>query len=278
MGFFSSVKSSIYDPGFYTGIKNKSLGECLRYFFGLVLLLTFLNTLVLSYELGIKVPQKIRDFVAQTIDSTPNDLVVTIGNGQVSTNQQEPLFIPLPQTDNEVREDTLNNILVIDTKTPFSATQFNQYKTLLWLTRDSLFYQNNELDQRSLDLSKFDNITVNRNTLEQWVGKINPWLDFFGPVLILLVFVGLFIGFSFNLLYFLILAVLVFFLSSIFKWGLNYSGSYKTAVFSSTLSFFIDLILFNTGIYTGFYGFPFFFTLTSLCIATINLQNFDKKG
>lgn len=277
MGFLKNIRSSFYNPGFYAEIKNQSLGKSLKYFFGLISLLTLINVLILSYELGVKVPREIKDFINQTVNSIPQDLEVIIDNGQVSTNSQEPLFIPFPQFEKEIREDSLNNLLVIDTKTPFSATQFDQYKTLLWLTKDSLFYQNEELDQRSLNLSKFDNIAINRNSIEGWVGKINPWLKFVGPGLILVVFTGLYIGFTFNLLYFLFLAVLIFFLSSIFKWGLNYSSSYKVAIYSSTLSFLIDLVLFNTGIYTGFFGFPFLFTLTSLCIATINLQNFDKK-
>lgn len=278
MGFLKSIRSSIYNPGFYDKIKQLGLGTSLKYFFVLILVLTLINTLILSYELAIKVPQEIKDFIGQTVNSIPEDLEVTIDNGQVSTNTQEPLFLPFPQFDNETPQNNLNNLLVIDTQTPFTATQFDQYKTLFWLTKDSLFYQNREFDQRSLDLSKLDNFTVNRTIIADWVGKVNPWLNLLGPILILLVFTGLFLGFSLNLIYFLFLAVLVFFLSSLFKWGLSYSASYRVAIYSSTLSFFIDLVLFNTGIYTGFFGFPFLFTLTSLCITTINLQNFDKNA
>ena len=277
MSFFKDIKSAIYSPDFYTKINKRSLGTSLKYFFGLVLLLTLINVLMMSYELAVKIPGEIRSFISQATGSIPEDLTVVIDKGRVTTNTQEPLFIPFPELNNEIGQDSLNNILVIDTKTPYSSTQFNQYKTLFWLTNDSLFYQNREFDQRSIDLSKSDNFTVNRNLIADWVSKINPWLNALGPILIFLVFIGLFIGFSFNLIYFMFLAVLIFFLSSIFKWGLSYSSSYKTAIYCSTLSFFIDLILFNTGIYTGFFGFPFLFTLTGLCIATVNLQNFEKS-
>lgn len=277
MGFFQTIKSSIFNPEFYAGIKNQSLARSLKYFFSIILILTAVNTLILSYELTIKVPGEVRNFISQSVNSFPPDLEVNIDEGQVTTNAAEPFFVPFPEGNSEVRGENLNNILVIDTKTPYSATQFNQYKTLLWLTRDSLFYQNREFDQRSIDLSKVDNLKINRAFIENLVGKINPWLNWIGPFLILAVFVGLFLGFTFKLVYFLFLAILIYFISSIFKWGLNYSASYKTAIYASTLSLFVDLILFNTGIYTGFYGFPFLFTLTSLCIATINLQNSDKS-
>lgn len=278
MGFFKTLRFSIFSPEFYADIQKQSLASGLKYFFLLILLLAGINTLVLSYELGIKVPQEIRSFINQTLNSFPAQLEVDIDEGQVTTTAAEPFFIPFPQFDSETKGESLNNILVIDTKTPFSATQFNQYKTLLWLTKDSLFYQNRDFDQRSIDLSKVENVKINRSFVFEIVGKINPWLKWIGPVLILMVFVGLFLGLSFKLVYFLFLAVLIYFLAAIFKWGLNYSASYKTAIYASTLSLFLDLILFNTGIYTNVYGFPFLFTLTSLCIVTINLQNIEKRG
>lgn len=277
MRFFDTLRSAIYNPDFYSKIKKTGLGQTLGYFFLLALTLTLINSLVLSYELGIKVPEEIKKFISQTVNSYPQDLQISISSGQVATNAEEPVFIPFPQLGTEQKIDSLNNLLVIDTKTPYSATQFDQYKTLFWLTKDSLFYQSREYDQRSVNLTDVKDFKIDRSFIENIVEKINPWLKLIGPILIVAVFIGLFIGFSFNLVYFLVLAVLIFFLGSIFKWGLNYSASYKIAVFSSTLSFLVDLVLFNTGIYTGFYGFPFLFTLISLCIATINLQNFDRN-
>lgn len=278
MGFLQKIKSSIYNPKFYSKIKQQSLGSTLKYFFLFILVLTIINILALSYELGVKVPEEIKNFINQTVNSFPSDLEVDINHGQVTTTAQEPFFVPFPQSINEAKAQDLNNILVIDTKTPYSSTQFNQYKTLAWLTKDALFYQNRDFEQRSLDLTKVNNFKVNRTVIESWISKFSPWLNTIGPILIILTFIGLFLGFTFNLIYLLFLAVLVFFLSSIFKWGLNYSASFKTAIYASTLAFILDLILFNTGIYTGFFGFPFLFTLTALCITTINLQNFDQKS
>lgn len=277
MSFLQTVKSSIFNPEFYSKIKDQSLGQALKYFFLLTLILTVISTLSLSYEIIITVPEEIKKFVKQTIDSFPANLEVIIDNGQVSTNLQEPFFVPFPLYETG-QQSKFNNILVIDTKTPYSATQLNQYKTFLWLTRDSLFYENREFDQRSIDLSSINNFKIDRWFIESLAGKINPWLNFVGPVLILLLFFGLFIGYSFNLFYFLFLAVFIYFLSAIFKWGLNYSASYKTAIYASTLAFIIDLIILNTSIFTGFFGFPFLFTLTALCIVTINLQNLKEKS
>lgn len=277
MGFLQKIKSSIFDPDFYSKIKHQSLGSALKYFFLLVLFLTAINTIILAYELGIKVPAEIKSFVNESVMNYPSDLEVNIDNGQVSTNAPEPFFVPFPDTGSP-KYDSINNLLVIDTQTPFSSTQFDQYKTMFWLTKDSLFYANREYDQRSITLKDFDNFTINKQLIEKLATTVSPWFKLVGPGLIILTFFGLFLGYTFNLIYLLFLAVLIFFLSAIFRWGLNYSASYKTAIYASSLGLILDLALLHTGTLTGFYGFPFFFTLTVLCVATINLQNTEKKS
>lgn len=278
MGFLQKIKSSVFDPDFYGKIKHHSLSSALKYFFLFILLLSVVNIVIIAYDLGVKIPGEIKSSVNQAVMSFPSDLEVNLEDGQVTTNATEPYFVPFPEMDQETEYSGVNNLLVIDTKTPFSSAQFDQYKTVAWLTKDSLFYQNREFEQRSLDLSKFDNISINKNFVQDLANKINPWINYIGPALILLSFIFLFIGFTFYLIYFLFLGVLIFFLSRIFKWGLNYSASYKTAIYASTFSILLDYALLNTAAYTGFFGFPFLFTLTALCITTINLQNFDKKS
>ncbi len=279
MGFLKTIRSSIYDPEFYKNISKRGLGSSIGYFFLIALLLTIINGLVLANGLLVAAPKELTKAISDTVNAYPADLVVEIKDGKVSTNTEEPLFVPFPEGGTEVEGKTINNLLVLDTKTPYSASQFEQYKTLIWVTEDTIFYQdNNEFSQRSIDLSEVKNFKVDRGTINYWVQVINPYLKFVGPTLLAIVILGMFIGFSFNLVYFLFLAVLIFFLSSIFKWGLKYGDSYKTAIYSSSLAFFVDLIIFNTGLYTGFFGFPFLFTLISLCVTTVNLQNNNSKS
>jgi hypothetical protein len=276
MGFIKNIRSAIFDPEFYQRIKNGKLSDVFKYFFLLTLLLSIINTILLSQELLIRVPAEIKNFVSQSVNSYPPNLEVSVNDGQASTNAEEPFFVPFPETDNEYAG--INNLLVIDTKTPFSVTQFEQYKTLAWLTKDSLFFQNREFDQRSIPLTDVENFTVSRQFIDDLANKINPWLSFVGPLLLVIVFIGMLIGFIFNLVYMLFLAVLVYFLSAIFKWRLSYKTAFITAIYASTLAFIVDLILFNTGLFTGFFGFPFLFTLIALCVATINFQNIDKPS
>ena len=277
MGFFNTLKSAVYDPEFYKRIPKIGLGSAIGYFFLLALIFTVLNAVFLSNDLLRKAPEELKKAISEATSSYPEDLVVELNQGRVSTNTREPFFVPFPEGETEVDGEDINNLLVIDTTTPYSAAQFEQYKTLIWVTQDSVFYRDsNEFQQRSIDLSEMENIKVDKDFINYWVGQVNPWLVYVGPGLLLIVTLGMFIGFAFNLVYFLFLAVFIFFLSSIFKWGLGYGDAYKTAIYSSTLAFIVDMVIFNTGIYTGFFGFPFLFTLISLCVTTINLQAQNK--
>lgn len=279
MDFFKTLQSSVYNPQFYRSISKRGLGSSIGYFLLVALLLTIVNGLLLANDLLVTAPRELTKGITDTVNAYPANLVVEINNGKVSTNAEEPLFVPFPEVGTEIDGKKINNFVVVDTKTAYSAAQFEQYKTLVWLTEDTIFYQDsNEYSQRSIDLSEVNNLKLDRETINYWVEVINPYLKFVGPTLLAVVVLGMFIGFSFNLVYFLFLAILIFFLSSIFKWGLKYGDSYKTAIHSSTLAFFIDLVIFNSGFYTGFFGFPFLFTLISLCVTTINLQNTASKS
>ncbi len=277
MNFLQTIKSSVYNPQFYESLKKKSLGSTIKYFFLLILIVTLLNVLLLSYSLLVQIPQDLKVFINQAVTSYPSDLVVEINNGIVSTNAEEPFFVPFPATDQEASEG-YNNLIVIDTKTPYSAAQFTQYKTVGWLTRDSFFYQsNNNNEQRSMALTEIGNFILNKDLVNEWVSKASPWLNAVGPLLMIFMFLVFFIGLTFKLLYFFILAALIFILSAVFKWELTYKTSYITAIYAATLGLFMDTAVIATSTYTGFTGFPFLFTLITLCVATVNLQNSPRR-
>ena len=98
MGFFKTLKSSVYNPKFYSAFREKTLGSALKYFFLLGLVLTGINVLLLSYDLVIKVPEEIKIFVTQAVNSFPDKLEVDIDKGQVATNVPEPFFISFPKS------------------------------------------------------------------------------------------------------------------------------------------------------------------------------------
>lgn len=267
MNFFSLIKKSIYEPEFYAQISKSSTGKAIGYFSLLILLITLLQTVVPGWLLTTTAEKGVRQFVNNALNEYPADLRVRITNGVVSTNVTEPYIIPL---DNSAPEDNpeIKNLIVIDTTTPFSASQFNNYQTIAWLTKDSIFVRDNNGQFRTIDLSKVSHFVLDKAVLVKLVQKIDPWFKFIAPVGIFFIILGIYIGCLFRLVYAFFLALCIFFLTKLMKKSQTYGNSYRIALYAMTLGLFVETIL---G-WTNISGFPFMFTLIALVIVFINLK------
>ncbi|MBI2334657.1 DUF1189 family protein [Candidatus Daviesbacteria bacterium] len=268
MSFFKTIKNSVYSPAFYQQIPNKSFKSSLGYFLLLTLLLTIVSTLTFLGTLLKDVPAAAAQLLNSAVNCYPSELEVTVNRGQVTTNVAEPYFVPFCL--GEPNSADYNNLVVVDTKTPFSAGQFNQYQTLAWLTKDALVYKENNLEVRVFDLSQIREFKLDKNMIISWGDKISPWLKFVGPVLAVLVIFGLYIFYSLKLIYLLFIALLIWLLAKIFKKVLTYGQSYKLGLYGVTLGFLVEILVGFTRQWTNFGGFPFMFTLITLGVVFIN--------
>lgn len=275
MSFFQKVKDSIYSPAFYSKIPNFSWKSSFGYFFLLSLILVLIQTAFLIQPLFIKLPGQAKDWINTSIEKFPADLQIKFQNGQAITNVQQPYFIPLSDKSVATTSADYQNLVVIDTKTSFSASKFNEYKTAIWLTKDSFFYQDRN-GIKAYELSKVKDFTLDKNFIKDLAQKINPWLKWLGPALLILSFIGLYISNSLRLIQLLVIALLILLLGKLLKWNLNYKTSYKISLYAITLGLSVELLIGVTEIFTKFHGFPFMFTLITLGVVFINLNSSRK--
>lgn len=264
MNFFRTIVHSIYSPQFYSEIPKKSLKGVLGYFFLLILLLTIIQTATVAKSILYDTSKNIKMMVDEVINQYPKELEIKVSKGLVTTNVTEPYF--------------LKNLIVIDTKNPYSVSQFHDYKTSVWVTKDSVFYKDTgSLQIKSLDLSQLGNFILNKTTLDSLVSKYSPYLEFIGPILFVFAILGFFMLYTFRLVYLLLMALLILLLSSLFKWGLNYSSSYKVGLYALTLAFLVEILVGVTQSYTHFLGFSFMFTLITLAAVIVNMLYANKS-
>lgn len=277
MKFLNQIKDSIYSPEFYSNAAQMAFGKALVYFLLLALLLTIIRSSVIIFPIVTSAQQGITKFMNEAAGIYPQELVVRIQKGQVSTNVKEPYFVSVPKSGGSA---TVESILVIDTKTPFSTSQFNQYKAVVWLTKDSIFYKsNNSSEVKAYDLSKVDNFTIDKTFVNSLVAKITPWTKFIGPVLGLLVFIGVYLSYDFRLLYLLFFAFVLWLLSKAFKKELSYGKSYVMGMYAISLGLIVETVLGLVSGWTHFSGFLFMFTIISLGVVFVNyLQSPSKKS
>lgn len=266
MSFFKNILSSIYSPVFYSTIPQMPFGSALRYFLSLILLLVFIQSIVFIPS-ALDIKSQVATWIDLAFTLYPDELVIKIRNGQVTTNVTEPYFIRLPAG----KLDGFENLVVIDTATPFSVSQFNQYRTFVWLTRDSIFLKGDKPEIRTFDLSQVKDSTINKATLNFYRDKFSPWLKFIIPIIIVGGVLLFFLSYTFRLLYLLLLSLLILVLAKVLKSGLNLGQAYKVGLYGMTLALLVEAFLFLTNRWLHFTGFPFMFTLITLLVIGVNL-------
>lgn len=270
MKFLKTIQNSIYSPEFYKEVPKKSFGQSIKYFFLLILLLTVLGAATLFQDLFIKAPQEAQSFIQDTINCYPSDLEIKISKGAVSTNKEEPFFITACSSTFKTEGEENFNFAVIDTKTPFSQSKFEEYKSFVWVTKDSVVMKDQNA-ARLYSLTNVENFSLTKSSINTLYNQFSPYLKWIGPILLIFVFIGLFIFHIFRLIQFSITAALIWLLGKIFGQQLGYGTAYKLSLFACTLGLIVEFIVSFTSKWTGFSGFPFMFTVLTLGVVVVNL-------
>ncbi len=266
MNLLKTIGNSLYSPEFYAAVVKKSFKQSIIYFLLLILILSSIKVISLLNPLLFIVPNQLQGFATDIINCYPNDLEVNIANGQIYINAPEPYFIS--DCKNPANSQ---KIAVIDTKTPVSNSQFDQYKAAAWVTKDSVIYKDSKYETKTYSFAQIKNYKLNKTVLNSYKNTITPYFKFVGPVLLLISFIGIYLSYAFRLIQLLIIAALILVSGKIFKQNISFGQSYKIGLYAITLGLVVDLIVSLTSIWTGFYGFPFMVTILTLAVVLVNI-------
>ncbi len=267
-----NIQKSIYGPEYYQSLLTQPIGKSFKYFFALASLLVVFLTIISSIPLVANANKFAHEFPAKFFAYLPDDLRVTITNGVASTNVTEPYFLPIPD---ELKgpigtKEEMINIAVIDTATPFSLNQFNSYKAALWLGRDQIAYRDNSGSVKIEELGKNTNFVLNEQKLRDFESRVSPYYGLVGPLIVIVIFLALCIGFLFNLAYLLFGALLIMLLGYLMKLQLSYAVSYKIGLHAITLTLLFDAMLSMSSIVN--IRIPFLGTAIMLAVVYLNLK------
>jgi hypothetical protein len=260
MKLIKTIRDSIYNPLFYKSLLSTPLKSSIKFFYKLVAILALVGAILVIPKLMVlsnpETYQKI-------LNAFPQQLQVVIQNGKVTTNVTEPFFI----------KDTLGlgveNLVVIDTKTEFSPSQFDQYKTNVILKSEYLVTQEKNNNRIQLIPFRKGNVIINYQVLQTWAGKLQSLAKYFIPIIVLFTIIALIIAHSFKLLYLFFAALLVLLLAKILKKTITYKKSYQIALHAMVLPMLLQFIFVLFGITS-----PVFIpTIILLVIAWLNIKD-----
>lgn len=257
--FFRAVQDSVYSPSFYQELPNKKTSYSVGYFAKLALIVGVLTAApmlpgVFSYISG--------PTLDSLVASYPADLEVDIVDGHVSTNQPEPYVIKDTEANSEKE-----NLLVIDTKSPFSAEQFEQYSTFILVKKDFVVGQGT----RKYSIIPFKDLGdwhINKGQVSEWANNMRPFVIPAAVLVSLLIMAVVFFFLFANLIYFFLAALLVWVVGRLFSHKLSYMQSYVLAIHASTLAVIVGLVFGWFHIHM----FSFSFTVLLLLVLFLNLK------
>lgn len=268
----TNLGQSIYGPSFYASLLQKKASSSFKYFFGFILVLSLLATIgFVFFRIPTPTTALMTPYVEQFGDMYPADLVITIQNGQASTNSTAPIVIDFPS--NLPKEGLPQHLLVIDTSKTASIELFQTYGSILLLTKDAFMGMQKPGDIRIYPLSKMPDITFDKALIAKGVGKLKSFLPYVLPLVFVGMFVAFFIGNVFLLLGLLLISLFIWPLARIMKVHIGYWKSYQIGLHAMTLAMVLDETLF---VAARSLKFPFVFTLVTLLVVTVNF-GFGKK-
>lgn len=127
MRIFQIIRSSLFDPAFYAGMRGRSVGEAAKYYLVVAFVIVFLLVAPM-WTLLLSVKPELVDTVTAFY---PETLEVTMVNGVMTTNQVEPFAIV-----NTVTDELPGNFVVFDTgNDDFSPNSLQEADTMILLKR-----------------------------------------------------------------------------------------------------------------------------------------------
>ena len=268
--FIKTIGLTFHSGDFYKKIKDEKTGDGVIFLLKIALFISVCIGVIGIIILLISSPiikKKVASFIEVNF---PSDLIVTIKDGKMTTNTNQPFFIPIPSSSKDVVPK--ENIFAILPGETADATILLKYHTMMAMTSDGFVAeQNNGSEIRIL---KYNNISVvaSRETALSALSKIIPFfLIFFALGIIPFMMVIILFTMVFHLIWLFFVALLIWGFLRLKELDISYKQSYKIGIYAIVPLLFVEIIVFP---------FPFsgkLFTIAiMLAVVLISTRNWKK--
>lgn len=271
MEFLRTIRKSIFDRDFYAKAQTADFRSALKQYTLFILCIAFITALpvYISFFTALSQIKESSDIPATALSLYPDELVLRLENGHMTSNVAEPYTIPMPESSGMKQS---MNLLVINTRGAVTPADFDLYNTSAILGGDAVWVYDREKDK--IEIQKFDmfgkdTLVINKQKVGEWVGI--AWNIGKKILVVFMVFLPFFL-FSFlwfaYLLYLLFGAVIIWVIAKIRKVDLSYSQSYKIGLYLITLPILYSTLSVAS---LSFLRIPFLFTIILAIVAYLNL-------
>ncbi len=278
--FFETLKKSIWSKEHYAVMASRSPKEAFKYFFSLILVVSFLITVFFSILILPKGVGLLNKFLYMSIDKYPNDLVLNFKDGLASTTIPRVYKMDITNeffNDKEVdylKKSNIENFVVIDTKENFKDLKnFYEAKTFVLLTRDTVVSVGDNASININLIPKDINETVDKGRFTHLVVKIISLVKYIAPIAVVLTLVFAFmISSLIYLLVALISSLIILLIMKVYRKEGSFKEAFVTALYAVTLIIVFDTVLYLFGISSFSFG-----VLMTVLVFVLNTEIWKKK-
>ncbi len=246
--FFNRITQCSIDPASYRQLRSAGLGSAYLYLYSLLLLTAFVSVLWLAAAVVQVIPtaKYVVDDVQKTLPTLyPPELIVTVQTGALTTNVREPYAIPVPEHWKSFMEgiemDQPKNLAVFDTKA--TSEDYDERSTLFLFTKSHMIAGKDDGELRLFPYDRIEEKVVMTNAKYQDVLKtvftgMKEMMPMFKGIVVVGFILSPFVIAGFALLWWMFLlllsSLLLWFVSSMAKWGYTYNEIYRLSVYGAT--------------------------------------------
>lgn len=273
---------SITNFSYYGDILKAPISFSLKYLYILVYFVITIQAIIWSVQLAFLLPQLpgyLQNLESRMREVYPKDLIVTIQNGVLSTNAEEPLFIDIPEL---YESERIEHFITIDTEASVEA--YLDYETFFLLTDREIVYPDSSYEEiTTYEVMPID--TVEDKTIitrESYLGVVDevssiiPVLPKLAPIILITgtfifpLFLSVIIVGS-HLFLLLFLSVVTWVVAAILKLKISYMKAYQLGIHALTFPILIQMTLSIAG-----YSFPLVFISGFLLWTVLVLTNLQE--
>lgn len=217
----------------------------------------------------------------------PQDLEITVIDGQVSTNVVEPYYFPFSRLENLLKNlsdqilglnsERVDYLFIIDTQA--SIDDFENLNTYALLTDTHLVYYNDQGNLEVVSLKNIDNLTINRPLVDSFINRLRPYLTYLPAFIGGSLLIGIFVFTLWSqLAYLLLFACIAWLLAQLTGLHLSFTKSFQLSLHLFIAITTVIGVIALVGLAPHF---PFFRTLIMLLVYTgilIRLKELFKSA
>lgn len=281
--FIQAFQRSVTDFSYYRELLKSDFWFSIKYILVLTFFTILLQTVMFAVQAAFLLPQLpsgVDYLEKRLLESYPKELVVTIQDGTLSTNQKNPYHVEVP----EMQElGDYQHFITFNTDAKIS--DFEKANSFILVTEKAIVLPDDPTGQQFTSYQVMslndipEDIVINKKVYESSIGQLGPVFDMIPKVapfilligIILIPLFGMLFSTGWNLMFLLLLTVVVWMVSMAFRLKLGYWKLYQLGIHGLTLPMLLTMLLSSLNVYM-----PLVFTSAFLLFMVLVLSTLSK--